>query len=430
MPETIIKVRQLPVVTTLADPGLDTTIPTEKAVRDALDLVGGGDASVITYTPAVNADWDGNADPGNADDAFDQLAERVKDIEGITFTIDYKGVINCAGDPNFPAADAGDLYLVSVDGKIGGGSGVSVYEGTFLFCWVNGSPGGNQATVGSDWYFIHGDLTPAWGAGVDASVVTFTPAVNNDWDGNADPGNTDDALDQLAERVDDLEALPGGGIAEAPIDGTPYQRQDAAWVSPGGTPAAPTFVQLKYDGTASAGMTLDSTPGAGHSLILALDMYDTGTASAVASTDTTWTKVLAFVSAGGAYYEIWVGVCGATPGDTITITHPNTFCSAQCIEISNALDPTIGVDNAADVGSSLTLTGATLGNLIAVMAGNDNTTLTSVLNPAPPPGHLVVPDSARGISSSIVPLFVIFATADDLTALVSNASALLMVELS
>jgi hypothetical protein len=42
---------------------------------------GGGDASAITYTPTTPADWDGGADPGNADGAFDQLAERVKDIE-------------------------------------------------------------------------------------------------------------------------------------------------------------------------------------------------------------------------------------------------------------------------------------------------------------------------------------------------------------
>lgn len=40
---------------------------------------------------------------------------------------------------------------------------------------------------------------------VDASNVTYTPAVATDWDGDADPGNTDDALDQLAERMDDLE---------------------------------------------------------------------------------------------------------------------------------------------------------------------------------------------------------------------------------
>lgn len=40
---------------------------------------------------------------------------------------------------------------------------------------------------------------------LDASDISYTPAVLTDWDGDADPGDTDAALDQLAERVDDLE---------------------------------------------------------------------------------------------------------------------------------------------------------------------------------------------------------------------------------
>jgi hypothetical protein len=36
----------------------------------------------LGYTPAVLADWNGSADPGDIDDALDQIAERVKDLEG------------------------------------------------------------------------------------------------------------------------------------------------------------------------------------------------------------------------------------------------------------------------------------------------------------------------------------------------------------
>ena len=39
----------------------------------------------------------------------------------------------------------------------------------------------------------------------DAADVTFTPAVLTDWNTDTDPGNVDDALDQLAARTDDLE---------------------------------------------------------------------------------------------------------------------------------------------------------------------------------------------------------------------------------
>lgn len=41
----------------------------------------------------------------------------------------------------------------------------------------------------------------------DASGLTFTPNVLADWSDSADPGNTDDALDQLADRTTDVENL-------------------------------------------------------------------------------------------------------------------------------------------------------------------------------------------------------------------------------
>lgn len=47
----------------------------------------------------------------------------------------------------------------------------------------------------------------------DAADVTYTPTVATDWDSDADPGDVDNALDQLAERVDDLEAAGGGSVA-------------------------------------------------------------------------------------------------------------------------------------------------------------------------------------------------------------------------
>ena len=53
---------------------------------------------------------------------------------------------------------------------------------------------------------------PAAGGVVDATDVTYTPAVAADWDGDADPGDADEALDQLAERVDDLEGAAPADI--------------------------------------------------------------------------------------------------------------------------------------------------------------------------------------------------------------------------
>jgi hypothetical protein len=63
----------------------------------------------------------------------------------------FKGVIDCSANPNYPAADAGWSYRVSVAGKIGGSSGVAVEVGDIALCLVDGTASGNQATVGSSW---------------------------------------------------------------------------------------------------------------------------------------------------------------------------------------------------------------------------------------------------------------------------------------
>ena len=54
---------------------------------------------------------------------------------------------------------------------------------------------------------------------IDAANIPYTPAVLTDWDGNADPGSTRAALDQLAERVDDNE------IAIAALGAPTYVRR-------------------------------------------------------------------------------------------------------------------------------------------------------------------------------------------------------------
>lgn len=45
----------------------------------------------------------------------------------------------------------------------------------------------------------------------DATDTPYTPAVLTDWDGDADPGDVDEALDQLADRVETLEQGGAGG---------------------------------------------------------------------------------------------------------------------------------------------------------------------------------------------------------------------------
>ena len=57
----------------------------------------------------------------------------------------FKGVINASSNPNYPAADAGWTYRISVSGKIGGASGINVEVGDLLLCLADGTVSGDQA---------------------------------------------------------------------------------------------------------------------------------------------------------------------------------------------------------------------------------------------------------------------------------------------
>lgn len=63
----------------------------------------------------------------------------------------FKGVIDCSTNPNYPAADAGHTYRVSVAGKIGGASGINVEAGDMVMCNSDGTASGTQAAVGASW---------------------------------------------------------------------------------------------------------------------------------------------------------------------------------------------------------------------------------------------------------------------------------------
>jgi hypothetical protein len=73
----------------------------------------------------------------------------------------FKGVIDCSANPNYPAADSGHTYRVSLAGKIGGGSGLNVEAGDILLCLTDSTASGNQATVGSAWTIVQANLDGA-----------------------------------------------------------------------------------------------------------------------------------------------------------------------------------------------------------------------------------------------------------------------------
>jgi len=81
----------------------------------------------------------------------------------------YIGVIDCSANPNYPAASQGELYVVSVAGKIGGSAGVVVQSGDFILCNTDNA-GGTQASVGADFNVVQGNIDINALAGVGLAV--------------------------------------------------------------------------------------------------------------------------------------------------------------------------------------------------------------------------------------------------------------------
>lgn len=75
------------------------------------------DASEISYTPSTAGNWNGSADPGATDDGLDQLASRVKTIEGgvagsdsTAIHDDVSGEINALTEKTTPVDN--DLLII------------------------------------------------------------------------------------------------------------------------------------------------------------------------------------------------------------------------------------------------------------------------------------------------------------------------------
>jgi hypothetical protein len=69
-----------------------------------------------------------------------------------------KGPIDTSSNPNYPAAQKGYAYVVSVAGKIGGASGAAVDIGDTVICLAD-SAAGTQAAVGANWFVLEHNLS-------------------------------------------------------------------------------------------------------------------------------------------------------------------------------------------------------------------------------------------------------------------------------
>jgi len=110
----------------------------------------------LTKQVYADADFDFNAKritnlatPTSGSDAVTK--DYADNLLGAADALRYKGVLDCSTNPNYPAGNAGDFYKVSVSGKIGGASGLSVTAGDDLICLVDSAAAGTHAAVGANW---------------------------------------------------------------------------------------------------------------------------------------------------------------------------------------------------------------------------------------------------------------------------------------
>ena len=78
----------------------------------------------------------------------------------VTGTLNFKGSTDASANPNYPVANKGDVYVVSVAGKIGGASGTLVDIGDEYFATANNA-GGTQVAVGASWAVLEHNLVGA-----------------------------------------------------------------------------------------------------------------------------------------------------------------------------------------------------------------------------------------------------------------------------
>lgn len=178
-----VKIASQKATKTYADTKLPTTyLDTDTALAANSDVKIASQKATKTYAdlkiPLTYMDTDGTLAANSDTKIASQKAVRTY-VAAAFATNDamiFRGVIDCSANPNYPAADRGDTYRVSVAGKIGGASGPNVEVGDLLICFTDGTASGTQAAVGANWNIsqtnIDGAVTgPA--SAVDTNLASY-----------------------------------------------------------------------------------------------------------------------------------------------------------------------------------------------------------------------------------------------------------------
>lgn len=132
------------------------------AILTSLAGLAGGTSKIPYFTTTTNMgmldlDIDGTLAANSDTRVSTQKAVRTFVEALVTGLLDLKGSTDCSANPNYPAASKGDLYFVTVAGKIGGASGKSVDIGDAYIASADNA-GGTEASVGTSWFVLEHNL--------------------------------------------------------------------------------------------------------------------------------------------------------------------------------------------------------------------------------------------------------------------------------
>lgn len=224
----------------------------------------------------------------------------------------FKGVIDCSANPNYPAASAGHTYKVSVAGKIGGGSGINVEVGDTLYCTVDSTSSGTQAGVGANWVIVQ--------TNIDGAVVGPTSSTDNAI--TRFDSTTGKLVQNSLATVDDNGAIniPSGQLYK--INGTGLAFTDLT-----GDIGPTDFGET--DPNADRLLFWDDSATAYRHLTLGTNLSITGTTiNAAAGSSFTWTEVTG-TSQSAAVDNGYI----TNNASLVTVTLPATATVGQVVEL-------------------------------------------------------------------------------------------------
>lgn len=137
----------------------DANKPVSTAQQTALNLKANLASPALSGVPTTPTAAAGTNTTQIASTQFviSEIASRIASSDALL----YKGAIDASTNPNYPAADAGHTYRISVSGKIGGASGKNVEVGDLLICNVDGTAAGTDSVVGTKWDIIQTNIDGA-----------------------------------------------------------------------------------------------------------------------------------------------------------------------------------------------------------------------------------------------------------------------------